>query len=204
MYTSYVGNHDIASEFLRKSEKENKRFRDLLESNLVKPENRNLNLASFLIMPIQRIPRYKLLIEELLRNTSDTHPDYPNLMSGLDLVAKVAKHINSEMHASEKRHAILKLQNEFSDKPNWVSPSRWFVRQGPMVKQCRDSQKMYEFFLFNGKIMENKRALKHETKRTASSIISFLHFCLFCFFGLFAHLLSFGISGCAVRYYCCF
>ena len=149
MYTQYVGNHDNASEFLKRTEKDNRRFRDFLADNLLKAENKNLSLASYLIMPIQRIPRYKLLIEELLRNTQDSHPDYPHLLKGLDLVSSVAKHINAEMHSAENRNIILRIQGEFSGGTSFVSPSRRFIKQGVMTKQCRSSDKPYEFFLFN-------------------------------------------------------
>ena len=57
MYTNYCGNHDAATELLRKLEKDNRKFRELLEANMSRPENKNLSLASYLIMPIQRIPR---------------------------------------------------------------------------------------------------------------------------------------------------
>ena len=139
---SDVGNHDAASDLLKKLEKENRRFRDLLESNMARPENKNLSLASYLIMPIQRIPRYKLLIEELLRNTLDSHPDHPHLLRGLDLVSSVARHINAEMHAAENRGAIVRIQNEFTHAVNFVQPSRKFVRQGALVKKCRSSDKV--------------------------------------------------------------
>lgn len=32
-------------------------------------------LESIIIMPIQRIPRYKLLLEDLLKRTPESHPD---------------------------------------------------------------------------------------------------------------------------------
>lgn len=62
------------------------------------PEARNLSLSSYLIMPVQRIPRYTLLLQvcgslkprvnsilllcshqDLLKNTEESHPDYTNL-----------------------------------------------------------------------------------------------------------------------------
>lgn len=137
-----MGNHDNASELLKKAEKDNRRFREFLADNIAKPENKNLSMASYLIMPIQRIPRYKLLIEELLRNTLDSHPDHPHLLKGLDLVSSVARHINAEMHASENRSAIVRIQNEFTHAVNFVQPSRKFVRQGTLVKKCRSSDKV--------------------------------------------------------------
>jgi len=145
MYTTYVSNHDRATDLIKSLTKENKRFREFVAG----VSAGGLSLASYLIMPIQRIPRYKLLIEELLRNTTDSHPDHPNLVKGLDLVSHVAKHINSEMHASENRQTILRIQGEFTHAVSFVSPSRRFIKQGALTKKCRSSDKVYEFFLFN-------------------------------------------------------
>jgi hypothetical protein len=41
-------------------------------------------LANFLIMPIQRIPRYSLLLNELIKNTPPDHPDLLDLKSSLN------------------------------------------------------------------------------------------------------------------------
>ena len=93
--------------------------------------------------------RYKLLLDELIRNTLDTHPDYATLTESLSLVSSVAKHVNAEMHASENRATILRIQSEFTHPVNFVAPHRKFVRQGPLVKKCRASDKTYEFFVFS-------------------------------------------------------
>jgi len=45
-----------------------------------------MTLSSFLIMPIQRVPRYKLLLEELLRKTERTHADFGALNEALEKV----------------------------------------------------------------------------------------------------------------------
>ena len=39
----------------------------------MKPECANLDLMGYLITPVQRLPRYKLLLEDLLRNTPEDH-----------------------------------------------------------------------------------------------------------------------------------
>ena len=39
------------------------------------PRVQSSRLESIIIMPIQRIPRYKLLLEDLLKRTPDAHPD---------------------------------------------------------------------------------------------------------------------------------
>jgi hypothetical protein len=184
MYTQYVGNHDAASELLKKHERDNRRFRELLETNLTRPENRNLSLASYFIMPIQRIPRYKLLIEELLRNTDDNHPDYASLLKGLDAVSAVARHINAEMHAQENRAAIVRIQNEFSHQVSFVQPHRRFIKQGTMTKKCRNSDKVYEFFLFNDcqSMESNNHSERTADSRIICSTAASASLCLFFFF----------------------
>jgi hypothetical protein len=44
---------------------------------------KNLALDHLLIMPIQRIPRYTLLLGELLRSTEPNHPDYDDLKKAI-------------------------------------------------------------------------------------------------------------------------
>jgi hypothetical protein len=48
-------------------------------------------------MPVQRIPRYRLLLQELFDHTPHTHPDYQSLKSALDEVSKRADEINERV-----------------------------------------------------------------------------------------------------------
>jgi hypothetical protein len=38
-------------------------------------------LESYLILPVQRIPRYQMLLSDLVKHTSPEHPDYHNLLT---------------------------------------------------------------------------------------------------------------------------
>ena len=51
---------------------------------------------SLLITPIQRPPRYKLLLTELLKLTPEDHPDREDLQKALLAVEKVRNRINCE------------------------------------------------------------------------------------------------------------
>jgi len=59
------------------------------------PAGGGQSLDSLLIMPIQRIPRYILLLETLIKYTEPTHSDYEGLHNALSLVKDVAGHVNS-------------------------------------------------------------------------------------------------------------
>ena len=39
-------------------------------------EFRFLDFDSFIVKPIQRLPKYVLLLKDLLKHTDPTHPDY--------------------------------------------------------------------------------------------------------------------------------
>ena len=52
------------------------------------------DLESFLILPVQRIPRYMLLLDALLKFTPPDHPDFNNLTEAIAKVKSVADHLN--------------------------------------------------------------------------------------------------------------
>ena len=56
-----------------------------------------MDLMSYLIMPIQRIPRYVLLLSDLLKFTDPTHPDHKNLTEAVAKVEGVARFINEKV-----------------------------------------------------------------------------------------------------------
>lgn len=50
---------------------------DLEKSNGAKLENKDI--FAYLIMPVQRIPRYQLLLRDLLKHTEKDHNDFESL-----------------------------------------------------------------------------------------------------------------------------
>ena len=58
---SYVNNHEQAARVLHGLEQQ-KSFQEFCSAAQQDPKARGLNLASFLILPIQRVPRYELCL----------------------------------------------------------------------------------------------------------------------------------------------
>eukprot|EP01103_Thecamoeba_quadrilineata_P007423 TRINITY_DN17302_c0_g1_i1.p1 TRINITY_DN17302_c0_g1~~TRINITY_DN17302_c0_g1_i1.p1 ORF type:complete len:1085 (+),score=284.96 TRINITY_DN17302_c0_g1_i1:75-3329(+) len=71
----------------------------------------NLTLCAFLVTPVQRIPRYVLLLRDLLQNTPQDQSDYHDVEASLEKVSKMAWSINESKRVSEN-HA--KLQSYLS------------------------------------------------------------------------------------------
>ncbi|KAG4093594.1 hypothetical protein H8356DRAFT_999970 [Neocallimastix lanati (nom. inval.)] len=128
VYTMYCSNHPYALIKLQ-SLSRNKNFTKFLESRLQLPESRNLNLANFLLKPVQRICKYPLLLREIIKNTEEDHPDYKNLVSALCKIETVITIINDAARQTEGVHKLLELQQRFTTKVNIVTNLRTIVHK---------------------------------------------------------------------------
>lgn len=102
-----------------------------------------------IVTPMQRIPRYKMLVAELLKNTPEEHDDFKDLTEALVVVDTVAKAINEQIKERENRDRIRKIESQFISEESLIAPSRRFIRQGKLHKKSRRKDIEYEFFLFN-------------------------------------------------------
>jgi hypothetical protein len=155
LYSAYVQNHEKAMTFLTRTMPASRRYDRAREFFALCEKDarcRGQSLQSFLILPIQRIPRYKLLIEQLLKYTDEEEnaTDATNLRNALDLIQRVAAHINEAMNEQQRNFEVLAVQDQFiGNTPSLVAPGRRFLRQGLLVKVGRKANQRYAFFLFN-------------------------------------------------------
>ncbi|ORX47462.1 Dbl homology domain-containing protein [Hesseltinella vesiculosa] len=57
-------------------------------------ESKRLGISDYLISPIQRVPRYCLLLKDLLRHTPVTDLDYPALCQAVEMMSMLASAMN--------------------------------------------------------------------------------------------------------------
>eukprot|EP00466_Bigelowiella_natans_P014816 jgi/Bigna1/126101/aug1.2_g809 len=96
-----------------------------------------------------RIPRYKLLVTEYLKNTAKSHPDYQDLLKALEKIEETAEYMNESIKKAENRAKIIEISDLFSQDPGFVSPSRSYEMDGILFKRSRKEDIRYRFFLFN-------------------------------------------------------
>lgn len=75
VYRSYYDNYPKAVALVAEKEKKTKGFRQLCTDLAKKIVHGGMSLENYLIMPIQRLPRYVMLLAELDKATVDVHPD---------------------------------------------------------------------------------------------------------------------------------
>jgi hypothetical protein len=79
------------------------------------PETANMELTSYLIMPIQRIPRYVLLLTDLFKNTPEGHKDFEDLKKALAKMESVAEYVNTKKREAENLMGVLIVSKHISD-----------------------------------------------------------------------------------------
>ena len=70
-----------------------------------------LRLPNLLIQPIQRIPRYNLLIRDLLAKTPEEHPDHKHLTAALTILEGVMEYLDKNITLMENNEKILKFSS---------------------------------------------------------------------------------------------
>ncbi|CAM9348282.1 unnamed protein product, partial [Phaeothamnion confervicola] len=157
LYSSYINNYDDAMLRLKELEA-NPEFRAFVRACELQEPCHGLDVRSFLIQPVQRVPRYKLLLSELLKHTRDTHPDFGNLRTGLEGVARAASLLNENARDHGRRKRVLELQLQF--KESFATPSRYLVKEGELKKVCNSGPKRYKFVLFNDMLLYGTETLR--------------------------------------------
>ncbi|KYQ90529.1 pleckstrin (PH) domain-containing protein [Tieghemostelium lacteum] len=155
VYTMYVNNYNNSFAAINEC-KENPKFAELLDKNR---SSYGLDLSSFLIMPIQRLPRYVLLLQDLMKHTQETHTDYNDLTLALKKMKEVAEYVNEKKREAENLNQVLMIQNSLSGKfKNLAEPHRRYVHKGALFHH----DKVYLYFLFNDLLVktENKSITK--------------------------------------------
>ncbi|KAJ3361209.1 hypothetical protein GGF32_007639 [Allomyces javanicus] len=110
VYIPYCNNYNDSKQELDRCLKV-REFAGYLESVKSLKISQKNDLASFLILPVQRVPRYELLLKTLIRNTEPDDPELRALERALDRIHHAAQVINRAKMYNEARphlHEIVK------------------------------------------------------------------------------------------------
>eukprot|EP01125_Pyxidicula_operculata_P010693 TRINITY_DN3520_c0_g1_i2.p1 TRINITY_DN3520_c0_g1~~TRINITY_DN3520_c0_g1_i2.p1 ORF type:complete len:605 (+),score=113.47 TRINITY_DN3520_c0_g1_i2:23-1816(+) len=132
LYKYYINNFDRSVATLQYIKSKNSDFSKFIDSTEKKSGN-NLNLGAYLIMPVQRIPRYVLLFSELFKATPIYHPDYELLINALEGLKGVAQFINISKANAEKLNEAKKECSPIERFPMedlYSIPGIRFVKKG--------------------------------------------------------------------------
>ncbi|PRP86552.1 hypothetical protein PROFUN_05190 [Planoprotostelium fungivorum] len=135
LYTAYINNYETSMKTLNQHNKFAE-FRSLLQKCRSEHPDVHLDLQSLLIMPIQRTPRYELLLREYLKNMEEEHEERQGIERALNALEQVGSLINESKRKAEGMAKIIDIQERIiGHKMNLVEPHRILVREGGAYRE---------------------------------------------------------------------
>jgi FYVE/RhoGEF/PH domain-containing protein 1 len=95
MYTEYVKNFDYAINLISTLQQKVPKFAAIISEIQKLEECAKLSLAHHMLSPIQRLPRYELLLKDYLKNLVKDNPDYEDTKSKSIFILKYSSFINA-------------------------------------------------------------------------------------------------------------
>ncbi|KAH8119326.1 hypothetical protein DFH11DRAFT_1501691 [Phellopilus nigrolimitatus] len=141
VYEPYCANYSHAMDILL-----------TVESNLmiVALINAKSELPAFLIKPIQRICKYPLLLESLLKAAANSdYPYYDELQKGLGAAKRITDRINEAQRRSENEQTVASLEARVEDwKGHHLSNFGGLILEDVFMVMKMDIDREYHVFLF--------------------------------------------------------
>jgi len=113
-HIAYATKHDEGEQVVKQLGDSNKKFVEVLNEFPVEAYKGVFGLTSLRIAPVQRIPRYKLLLHDLMEHTPKDSADYDNLQQAYEKFAELGSQINTNLHVYQGSVLIQKLDSRLS------------------------------------------------------------------------------------------
>lgn len=111
VYSAYMNEFKVAMQTLARYEQTSPEFKEGLQSCQLRQECEGLSLAAFLLTPIQRLPRYELLLKELLKQTPLEHPDNYYVGEAVDQLRGEMIRLNKSIQSCQLACSVARIRN---------------------------------------------------------------------------------------------
>ncbi|KAJ8291182.1 hypothetical protein GJAV_G00022340 [Gymnothorax javanicus] len=144
--------------FLQQKTDQEPEFKDFLKKIATDYRCKGNSLSSFLIKPMQRITRYRLIIKNILECTPETHADHVHLQRALETAEKLCSQVNEGVRQKENEDRLEWLQSHvqcdgvienlvFNSLTNCLGP-RKLLHSGKVHCKSKGNKELF-VFLFN-------------------------------------------------------
>jgi len=106
IYLKFIAEYNAVLQLFGTTFHQNKRLNQFLRAK----RKEKKPLSNLLILPIQRVPRYILLLRELRKNTPMTHSDFQHIERALGTVTSIAVAIDEEQGRIDDLSQCLQIQ----------------------------------------------------------------------------------------------
>ncbi|XP_064217156.1 FYVE, RhoGEF and PH domain-containing protein 2 isoform X5 [Aotus nancymaae] len=155
MYSEYVKNFERAAELLATWTDKSPLFQEVLARIQSSEASGSLTLQHHMLEPVQRIPRYELLLKEYVQKLPAQAPDRADAQKALDMIFSAAQHSNAAITEMERLQDLWEVYQRLGLEDDIVDPSNTLLREGPVLKiSFRRSDPLERYlFLFNNMLL---------------------------------------------------
>lgn len=159
-YSVYVNNYNGAMATLDRLLKK-KELKDWVAGVMAKQKSQNM-MSGLLIQPVQRIPRYILLLTDLIKHTPGPHSDYDQLGDALEAMKRTADMINESKRLIEDCEAVRQKCIECLigvESEQLAVPGRSLIKEGALspIGAAYNKKDDYYVFVFNDLLLLTKK-----------------------------------------------
>jgi len=147
VYSMYINNFDSALDLYYKLMDEIPQFNAFV---MASKKQIGLDLSSYLVMPVQRMPRYLLLLATLLEATPEGHPDKAGLQLAVTNARQLTDLINNDKRVTEERRKWLETVKQLDAIPasfDVNKPTRRLIKKGLLIESSTSRSSHYIFLL---------------------------------------------------------
>ncbi|KAK7891363.1 hypothetical protein WMY93_023326 [Mugilogobius chulae] len=148
MYAEYVKNFEKAMEVLKQWNDRSPQFKAIIMEIQSQEACGNLTLQHHMLEPVQRIPRYEMLLKDYLKKLPSDDPDRRDAEKSLEIIATAATHSNSAIRKSENLKKLMEIYEMLGEEEDIVNPSNEFIKEGHILKLSARNTTVTECYLF--------------------------------------------------------
>ncbi|XP_022245411.1 ephexin-1-like isoform X1 [Limulus polyphemus] len=149
VYVKYCTNQIYQERTFKQLKKSKPEFVQLLRRLEADPVCQNLDMHSFLILPVQRITRLPLLVDAIFHRLPEDSLKYESCKQTLAVLNKVVSECNESARKMERIEEVLHLSRQLDFKLckgiPLISSSRWLVKKGEVTRLLFEDSPKYTF-----------------------------------------------------------
>uniref|UniRef100_A0A671T6M8 FYVE, RhoGEF and PH domain-containing protein 4-like n=1 Tax=Sinocyclocheilus anshuiensis TaxID=1608454 RepID=A0A671T6M8_9TELE len=151
MYAEYVKNFDSAMDLLKQWTERSAQFNTIIQDIQSQEVCGNLTLQHHMLEPVQRVPRYEMLLKDYLKKLPEDDPD----CKSLNIISMAATHSNMAIRKMENLKKLMEIYEMLGGEEDIVNPSNELIKEGQILKlAARNTSSMERYlFLFNNMLL---------------------------------------------------
>uniref|UniRef100_A0AAV2M0N1 Uncharacterized protein n=1 Tax=Knipowitschia caucasica TaxID=637954 RepID=A0AAV2M0N1_KNICA len=148
MYGEYVKNFDRAMDLVNTWTQRSSQFKSVVQNIQKQEVCGNLTLQHHMLEPVQRIPRYELLLKDYLKKLPPDALDRKDAEKALELISTAANHSNAAIRKMEKMHKLLEVYERLGGEEDIVNPANELIKEGHIKKMSAKNGTAQDRYLY--------------------------------------------------------